>query len=74
MPIQRKSIRRHLVDGTARADRMNAAEPVYPIGAPDKPDCIAARPDASREWDRIVPILVGQQLSTAADGAALVGY
>ena len=74
MPTQRKSIRRHLVDGTARANRMNAAEPVYPIGAPDKPDCIAARPDASREWDRIVPILVGQQVLTAADGAALVGY
>ena len=49
MPAQRESIRRHLVDGTARADRMNAAEPVYPIGPPDKPDCIAAQPDASRE-------------------------
>ena len=27
MPAQRKSIRRHVVGGTARADRMNAAEP-----------------------------------------------
>ncbi len=74
MPSQRRSIRRHLVDGTARADRMNAAEPVYPVGAPGKPDSIAARPDASRAWDRIVPLLVGLQMLTAAVGVALVGY
>ena len=74
MATQRKSLRQHLVDGTIRADRLQASEPNYRIKAPAKPDYITARPDASQEWDRIVPILVDQHILTLADRAALIGY
>ena len=70
----RKPSARHRVDGTARPDRMNVREPAFALGAPDKPACVLGRVEASREWDRIVPILVGQRTLTVADLAVLVGY
>ena len=70
----RKPTAQHTLDGTARADRMNTREPAFALGAPDKPACVSARVEASREWDRIVPILVGQRTLTVADLAVLVAY
>ena len=70
----RKPTAQHTADGTARADRMNTREPAFAVGAPDKPDHVSARVEASREWDRIVAILVGQRTVTVADLAILVAY
>ena len=74
MARPRKPTAQHEVDNTLRPDRQNAAEPVYPIAAPDKPAVVSGRVAASAEWDRIVPILVAQRVLTVADLSGLVGY
>ena len=64
----------HELDGTARSDRQNAREPLYPVEAPDKPAHIKKRPVANREWDRLVPILVSQRVMGPAFRASLEMY
>ena len=67
----RKPTARHRVAGTARPDRLNPTEPTYAPAAPDKPAAVAEMPDASTEWDRIVPIMLEQRVITEAYRAAL---
>ncbi len=54
-----------------RSDRVNAAEPVAPVGAvaPDHLDDLARA-----EWSRIAPILDSMRVLTAADSSALAIY
>lgn len=74
MARPRKPTARHLLDGTARKDRLNPAEPQYPVGVPPKPDSIAGRPIASAAWDYIVPIMVKERTLSPAYHAALEMY
>ena len=54
------------MDGTARADRMNAREPRYEVGIPEKPEHVAKRPYAALFWDRITPIMLEQRTISPA--------
>ena len=70
----RKPTALHELHGTVRPDRQNTAEPQWPVGAPTKPVHIKARRDASREWHRIVPILLEQRVLSPAYRASLEAY
>lgn len=67
----RKPTARHELEGTARADRMNADEPRYPVEAPPKPAHIKARKLASAKWDDVVPIMLEQRTLSPAYATAL---
>lgn len=70
----RKPTARHKLEGTARADRMNAREPQYKIEALTKPPSIKNRPSASKEWDRICPIMLEQRTLSPAFRVAVEMY
>ncbi len=70
----RKPTARHELEGTARADRMNAREPRYKIGEPQKPRYILAKKRASDLWDAIVPLMLGQGTLSPAFVTALEMY
>lgn len=57
-----------VLQGTARADRMNPDEPM-PEGLPDKPEF--ADPACGVIWDELFPMLERMQVLTEADGQAL---
>lgn len=63
-PTQQKKL-----EGTARKDRANAAEPQYEARLPEPPDCLSA--DALEEWHRIGPILHSQRVISEADRGIL---
>jgi len=70
----RKPTALHKADNTHRRDRTNQREPVFKIGPPSKPDHVLSRVEASREWDRIVPLLVEQRVISAAHAATVAAY
>jgi len=74
MPARRKPPQRHIADGTQRADRRHFSAPGPACGAPNKPPSVAARSEASLEWDRIVPLLVEKRTLTATDAFAVAAY
>lgn len=61
-----------MLQGTARADRVNDDEPKPTPGVPDCPAWL--NNDAKKEWRAIVPELERLGLLTAVDGAALAAY
>lgn len=70
----RKPTARHEIEGTARADRINADEPRYAVAVPEKPPAVEARPLASTEWDRICPIMLAQRTLSPAFRVAVEMY
>jgi len=70
----RKPTALHRLEGTVRPDRLNVAEPQWPVAAPQMPAHVKARPDARREWRRIVPILLEQRVLSPAYRASLEAY
>ena len=70
----RKASALHALENTGRKHRLNPAEPRWPVGRPSKPAHITARRDASREWTRIVPILLEQRVLSPAYRASLEAY
>lgn len=70
----RKPTALHQLEGTGRKHRLNPREPRWPVGRPTKPAHVAARPDASREWTRIVPVLLEQRVLSPAYRASLEAY
>ncbi len=58
--------------GTLQNCRTNFDEPQLDIEAPDKPKGMGRL--ASKEWDRILPILLSMRVMTPADMAALQAY
>lgn len=61
-----------VLKGTARPCRENKAEPTMPAGAPECPEHLDD--EARREWFRVVPSLVGANVLTRVDHAALAAY
>ncbi len=55
-----------------RPCRVAKNEPTPAVGTPDPPCELS--PTASKEWDRITPILERMRILTEADGAALAVY
>ncbi len=74
MSRPRKPTALHQLEGTGRKHRQNPREPRWPVGRPSKPAHITARRDASREWTRIVPILLEQRVLSPAHRASLEAY
>ena len=70
----RKPTALHELQGTGRKHRLNPAEPQWPIGAPTKPAHIKARRDASREWSRLLPLLLAQRTMSPVYRAAFEAY
>ena len=62
-----------LLHGNPGQRRLNAAEPIHPILAPDCPDALRD-PIARAEWDRIAPMLIAQGQVMTVDRATLIGY
>lgn len=60
------------LQGNAGHRKINAAEPVVAIGTPEKPKGMPKA--ASREWDRIVPVLLALKVLSEVDGKALAAY
>jgi len=58
-----------IIEGTARADRTNPAEPKPPIALLDAPEHLSAQ--ARETWGAVAPILVRMRVLTIADPIAL---
>ena len=69
---KRKPTQLKVLQGTARADRLNPDEPCPDIEYPDPPEFLL--PAARDEWDRIVPILIDLKMISKADQVALALY
>lgn len=72
MPNPRKPTPLKIVEGTARADRLNPNEPKPPVSIPSCPSGLSA--GAKAEWRRIAPALEDMGLLSQIDRAALAGY
>lgn len=68
----RKPTGLHVIDGTARKDRMLASEPKPELARPSCPAWLAR--EAKREWRRIAKELETLGLLTRVDRAALAAY
>jgi phage terminase small subunit len=62
---RRKPSRLKLVEGTARADRMNGKEPEPPAGDVTRPEFVKYR--AAELWDQYAPALVAMGTLTIVD-------
>ena len=67
-----KSTAVKIAEGNPGKRRLNTNEPTPERGIPPKPTALGAV--ASKEWDRITPMLFELGLLTAVDGAALAAY
>lgn len=61
-----------VVQGTARADRLNASEPMPDAARPAPPPHLSE--EARREWDRVVDELFRLGVMTELDRASLAAY
>ncbi len=72
MPNPRKPTRQKEIEGTARKDRANPAEPKYEPAVPPAPEWLC---DVARiEWQRVAPLMHGQRLLAEVDMAVLAAY
>lgn len=70
-PIPKPTVLKLLAGNPGRR-KLNVDEPRPDVVAPECPDHLAG--DAREEWDRIVPLLLKNNLLTDIDGAALALY
>ena len=68
----RKPTALHVIQGTARPDRINKREPQPPAGAPECPTWLTV--EAQDEWRRISGELIALGILTIVDRAALAAY
>lgn len=68
----RKPTAVRIAEGSLTAEYRNDLEPTPTVGVPEKPEHLGEV--ASKEWDRIVPILMDMHVLTVADGSALAAY
>jgi P27 family predicted phage terminase small subunit len=69
MPQPRKPSALKIIEGTARADRMNPAEPKPSISLLDAPEHLSAQ--ALETWAQVAPILAQMRVLSIADPIAL---
>jgi P27 family predicted phage terminase small subunit len=62
------------LEGNPGKRPLNDSEPSYAVEAPEKPVIVMLYPEASAEWDRVVPELVASGVMTRVDLAALTCY
>lgn len=53
---------------------LNKLEPKYALGMPDPPESIQNDPVALKEWNRVVPLLIEQNVLTHADYGCMACY
>jgi len=68
----RKPTKLKQLQGTARADRINASEPQFEVGSGYCPRWLSD--EARAEWRRVAPELIACGLLTVVDRAALEAY
>lgn len=72
MPAQKKPTALKILQGTARADRINADEPTPDVDIPKMPTHLSK--EAGAEWRRITPLLKEHGLISKMDMACLAMY